>query len=155
MLSIALGAFYLTKDEAPWEAVYDTLADKERLLNWLAPVRGGNTADELSKVGFAAILLPAITFQAIGQIYRTVQRRAPLALIPIGALIAYGAYKVPGDRYKDVWRGLGYAPKCFLSFGRGTKTHWSVFPRWHHQFRRGKSLPTPHHVVPCCSAPAS
>jgi predicted nucleic acid-binding protein len=115
MLALALGAFYLSKDEAPWKAVYDTIADKDVLLDWLAPVRGGSTADELSKIGFAAMILPALAFQAIGQGYQTIRRHTPFAFVPLLALLAYGAYKVPRDKYNDVLRGVGYATEVFMA----------------------------------------
>jgi len=116
MLAIALGAFFLSKDEPAWEAVYDTVVDKEQLLDWLAPVRGGNTADELSKVGVTAMILPSIALQAIDNTFHAIEQHAPLAFVPLALTVAYGAYKVPRDRYQAVWRGLGYAAQVLITF---------------------------------------
>ncbi len=114
-LAMALGAFYLTKDEAPWQAVYDTLADKKTLLDWLVPVRGGNTADELSKVGCAAMIAPALAFEAVHKLYGVICQRGPLAFVPIVAAFAYGAYMIPRARYKDALTGIGHAAEVFAA----------------------------------------
>ncbi len=46
------------------------------MFRWLETVRGGNTADELGKFGFAALLVPALAFDSIGQLFGAIRRNA-------------------------------------------------------------------------------
>jgi predicted nucleic acid-binding protein len=116
VLAISLGAFYLTKDKPAWESVYDEKAHADEMLKWLEPVRGGNTADELGKFGFAALLVPALAFDGIGQAFGAIRRNAAWAFIPITAGLAYAAYRIPRTRYKGILSGLGYAAEVFMEF---------------------------------------
>jgi predicted nucleic acid-binding protein len=116
VLAITLGAFYLTKDKAAWETVYDEKAHADEMLKWLEPVRGGNTADELGKFGFATLLVPALAFDSIGQLFGAIRRNAAWAFIPIAGALAYAAYRIPRTRYKAILSGLGYATEVFMEF---------------------------------------
>lgn len=116
VLAMTLGAFYLSKDEAAWESVYDEKADAEEMFKWLEPVRGGNNADELSKAGFAALLVPALAFDTIGQALGALGRNAAWAFIPIAGALAFTAYRIPRTRYKEIWSGFGFATEVFMEF---------------------------------------
>jgi predicted nucleic acid-binding protein len=136
-LAIILGAFYLTKDKAAWESVYDEKAHTDEMFKWLEPVHGGNTADELGKFGFAALLVPALAFDGIGQVFGAIRRNAAWAFIPIAGALAYAAYHIPRTRYKEIWSGFGFATDVFMEFRTRYETAMESFrkmaphvPKW-------------------------
>lgn len=127
VLAMALGAFFLTKDEPAWEAVYDAKADPDELGRWLEAVRGGNTADELVKFGRAGVLLPALVLEGFVRLFASVRRHMPWAFAPLVAGLAYGASRVPSTRYESLGQGVGRAVDIYMAFRTRYQTAIEAF----------------------------
>jgi predicted nucleic acid-binding protein len=115
-LAIALGALFLTKDQAPRAAVYDTRVSAGYLENWLSSIRGGNTADELAKFGYSALLIPALMLEGGFHFISALASNAPWALLPLLGGLAYGATRIPREHYGKVGSVLTYGAEIYAAF---------------------------------------
>jgi hypothetical protein len=85
ILSLVLGAFFLSEDHAAVRAVYGENVDLEAHRGWLSLLRSSGDAGELGKMVFAASMLPTIAGGGVIEAGRWVSRKlSPWALMPFG-----------------------------------------------------------------------
>jgi hypothetical protein len=116
ILALCLGAFFLSHDRAPLEAVYGEGIDIEAHRAWLRILRSSGDAGELGKLVLVSAITPTALVMGAFEGGRWISRRlspwALAALILGGALLAYE--HVPGDTWHRLRSGLGAG---FLAFG--------------------------------------
>jgi predicted nucleic acid-binding protein len=93
ILAMALGAFYLTEDRAARWAVYDERASSQDLLNWLAPLKDGGSADQLGGAALMMLALPTAAAMNLAELGKWLAESAPwlfwpLAAVGLGATLA-------------------------------------------------------------------
>ncbi len=100
VLALATGAFFVSEDGAPHEAVYGrTLSAAERRA-WLPILHAGGDSAELTRLVAFTAAVPA--FAVIGSAYvaRRLWTFSPPLLLGLVALAAVLATRVPYDRYR-------------------------------------------------------
>jgi hypothetical protein len=93
ILAMALGAFYLTEDRPARWAVYDERASSQDLLNWLAPLKDGGSADQLGGAAFIMLALPTAAAMNLADLGKWLAESVPwlfwpLAAVGLGATLA-------------------------------------------------------------------
>jgi hypothetical protein len=109
ILSLALGAFFLSEDHAAVRAVYGEEVDLEAHRGWLDVLRCSGDAGELGKMVFGASMLPAIAGGGAIEAGRWVSRKfSPWALLPIGlGLLLLARRHLDSERLAGLRDGAG------------------------------------------------
>jgi len=106
VLSLALGAFYLTEDRGAWRAVYGANANHRERFRWLDTLKAGGKADELGELFLGSLVLPAVTVQAVAALCGDVIKAAPWILAPIAGLLGWLAFRTSRETYGSIGSGL-------------------------------------------------
>ncbi len=110
LLSLALGAPFLSRDTAACEAVYGEFRESSELERWKETLTAGSDASELAKWQFIAIGAPLSVAYGAFKAAQYLYRNAPLLLAGIGVGAALLALRDP----KATTSALGAAGKKFL-----------------------------------------
>ena len=107
LLSLSLGAPFLSTDEAAWETVYGKYRSYDGLQNWRETLTCGSNASALAKAHFLAIGTPLAGLIGIVQAVRFLASRAPWVLaLGVGAA-AYAALRAPDTTWVAARGALG------------------------------------------------
>lgn len=106
VLSLALGAFFLTEDRRAWEAVYGTGANNEELRKWLSVLMDGGDAGELGKLVFVTTALPTAGIISLWKLSRWVFQQSPWTFAALGAGLFLLAAQTSRETYRRIGSGL-------------------------------------------------
>jgi hypothetical protein len=106
ILSLALGAFYLTKDRDARRAVYGVNATAEELEKWLLTIIDGGDADELENMIVAALIVPGAAIGGAAYLVRSLAKTPPLVYLPIAGAAAFLLSRTSSETYKRIGHGL-------------------------------------------------
>jgi len=106
VLSLALGAFFLTEDRRAWEAVYGTEADSEELHKWLPVLMDGGDAGELGKLVFITTALPTAGIIGLWDLCRRFSYRSPWMVAGLAAGVFVLAIQTSRETYRRIGSGL-------------------------------------------------
>jgi hypothetical protein len=118
ILSLALGAFYLTKDRPARRAVYGVDAAAEELDTWLLAIMDGGEANEREKMVVAALTVPALAIGGAVYLVGSLGKVSPWIYVPIGGLAALLLSRTSSDTYRKIGDGLREAGSLFLEVYR-------------------------------------
>ncbi len=102
VLSLVLGAAFLSKDLLAREAVYGCQSDIEEARDWLTLLRAGGDSSELYKMLAELIIGPTIAGAGLVVALRAVAKRAPWLAVGLTGLATYGALRVPREAYRAI-----------------------------------------------------
>lgn len=113
MLSLVLGAFYLTEDGPARRAVYGVDVDADERRRWLAPLMSGGDAGELWKLILTAAAVPTVAIAGLWNLDRWLYGRSPWALAAVlGSAVLLAARTKP-DNYRRFGAAMGQAATYF------------------------------------------
>jgi len=118
VLSLVLGAFFLTEDQAARRIVYDVAAEPEDLRTWRRVLMQAGDANALESALIALLVVPGGVVAGAAQLVRSLLKMSPAASIPIVATTALLAALVPRDTYAAVGGILGRAASFTLDVSR-------------------------------------
>lgn len=102
-LAIAIGAFFLTEDIAPYEAVHGIKVDAAVARQWLAPLRDGGDSAELHELFSLSLAVPMVGIGGLWTAARWLHARSPIALTVIGVMAGLALAAVPISSYQKAW----------------------------------------------------
>lgn len=109
ILSLVLGAFYVTLDRAARYAVYAEDADNEDLLNWLRVLMDGSNASEMGKMLFVVLAVPSLAASGLFHGIRSLAKKHPWVLAAIAGGIGLLAFRTAPETYRKIGNGLLFA----------------------------------------------
>jgi hypothetical protein len=114
ILSILLGAFYMTEDRRALEAVYGAGFDLERHRRWLEVLKAGGDAGALGGVMFAATALPAGAGYGLFALGKRLNAYSPWILAAAGLALGLLATQVSSETWRKIRSGLSNAATAYL-----------------------------------------
>jgi hypothetical protein len=118
LLSLALGAFYLTEDRTARRAVYDVDVEADELRTWRRVLMEAGDADELEKTLIAALTAPGLAIAGVAYLYRSLSQTSPWVYLPIAGAAALLLSRTSSETYKKIGKGLRGAGSLFLEIYR-------------------------------------
>jgi predicted nucleic acid-binding protein len=105
-LALAMGALFLTKDNAAYEAVYAKPATAETREGWLEPLRSGGDSAELQQLITMASAIPTLTSAGVWHSVRWIHARSPIGVVAAGLVTAALLFSIPGSAYRRACDGI-------------------------------------------------
>jgi predicted nucleic acid-binding protein len=139
MLSIVLGAFYLSEDEAPVEAVYGEPYDRDEVAQWVAVLMAGSSSSEVLKLQAGATIVPTAVAYSLGEALQDLLRWQPALAIGLGVLGIGGAIALARKTTPEVRRILGEG----IAWSAGVVNEFGEFERRQYEKFRGACPVTP------------
>ena len=106
ILSLALGAIFLSKDKPAFHAVYGPDADYMMVQNYLSVLMAGTDSSELGQMLFSFYLLPMMAGYGVVQAARKLIVDAPWLLLALGGAGIFAALRTPRETYQSIGRGM-------------------------------------------------
>lgn len=114
ILSLALGAMFLSKDKQAFHAVYGPDADYGVVRSYLSALMAGTDSSELGQMLFSFYLLPTAASYGILQAARKLLSTAPWLVLALGGAGILAALRTPRETYRAIGSGL-YNVLSFLN----------------------------------------
>ncbi len=106
VLALSLGAFYLTKDERAWQAVYGRTADTDELYRWLGALQEGGDAGQLGRLVHTSTSLTVLGIAGVGYLVKRLWLKAPWAVVTLGCVAVLAAVRSRRERYQNIGGAL-------------------------------------------------
>lgn len=106
ILSLALGAMFLSKDKAAFHAVYGPDADYTMVRSHLSALMAGTDSSELGQMLFSFYLVPTAASYGIVQAARKLLSKAPWLVFALGGAGILAALRTPRETYRAIGSGM-------------------------------------------------
>jgi hypothetical protein len=114
MLSLVLGAFYMTQDRRALEAVYGPDFNPERHRKWLEVLKAGGEAGVLGGVMFAATALPTAAGYGVFALGKRISAYSPWLLLAAIAGLGLLATQVSSETRRKLRSGLSDTATAYM-----------------------------------------
>jgi predicted nucleic acid-binding protein len=105
-LALAIGALFLTKDNAAYEAVYAKPATAKTREGWLEPLRSGGDSAELQQLITMVSAIPTLTSAGVWHSVRWMHARSPIGILAAGVVTAALLLSIPASSYRRALDGM-------------------------------------------------